>query len=124
MKHILTLLLLISSFTTFSQGGILNRAKQKLKEKTEQRADEKIEEGIDKGLDEVENGIEAKKKAKGDQEVSGSIKNESLPVANNVSFESYSRYDFVPGENVMYAEDFSQDVIGEFPLKWATDNRG
>lgn len=40
------------------------------------------------------------------------------------SFESYSKYDFVPGEDIVYAEDFSQDVIGEFPLLWATDNRG
>lgn len=40
------------------------------------------------------------------------------------SFDSYSRYDFVPGEDIVYAEDFSQDAIGELPLKWSTNARG
>jgi len=125
MKHILTLLLLFSSLSVFSQGGILNRAKQKLKEKAEQRAEEKIEEGIDKGLDEVENGVEGrKKKAKIDEDISENKKTDVIPAANTVVFESYSRYDFVPGAQVVYAEDFSQDVIGEFPLLWSTNNRG
>lgn len=125
MKHILLLLLLLSSLSVFSQGGILNRAKQKLKEKAEQRAEEKIEEGIDKGLDEVENGVEGKKKkAKSEEETTENTKSETALAANTVSFESYSRYDFVPGAQMVYAEDFSQDVIGEFPLLWATNNRG
>lgn len=37
---------------------------------------------------------------------------------------SYSTYDFLPGEEIVYAEDFSQDVQGEFPLLWATNNKG
>lgn len=36
----------------------------------------------------------------------------------------YSRFDFVPGEQVLYLEDFSQDLLGEMPLKWITNNRG
>ena len=124
MKHILTLLLLVTSLSVFSQGGILNRAKQKLKEKAEQRADEKIEEGIDKGLDEVENGVEGKKKKAKIEEVTGNKKADALPITKTASFESYSRYDFMPGAQMVYAEDFSQDVIGEFPLLWSTNNRG
>ncbi|HEX8316141.1 MAG TPA: OmpA family protein [Flavisolibacter sp.] len=125
MKRVLTLLLLITSLSVFGQGGILNRAKQKLKEKAEQRAEEKIDEGIDKGLDEAEAGIEGKKaKTKSTETGNKEIKKEDAAVPAATSFQSYSRYDFVPGENIMYAEDFSQDVIGEFPLKWATSNRG
>lgn len=37
---------------------------------------------------------------------------------------SYSRFDFIPGEHIRYSEDFSQDEIGELPLKWVTNNRG
>ena len=37
---------------------------------------------------------------------------------------SYSRYDFLPGENILYADDFTQDETGELPLKWITNNRG
>jgi outer membrane protein OmpA-like peptidoglycan-associated protein len=125
MKHILTLLILLSSYSVFSQGGLLNRVKQKVKEKAEQRAEAKIDEGIDKGLDEAENGIEGKKaKPKSSETENVEVKKPEAPVAPATSFQSYSRYDFIPGENVVYAEDFSQDVIGEFPLKWATSNRG
>ena len=40
------------------------------------------------------------------------------------AFESYSKYDFVPGEKVVAAEDFMQDAIGDFPAKWNTSGSG
>ncbi|RYZ27015.1 MAG: OmpA family protein [Chitinophagaceae bacterium] len=124
MKHLLTLLILLSSFTVFSQGSILNRVKQKIKDKAEQRAEQKIDEGIDKGLDETEKGIEGKKEKKTITEEPVEKQKTEPVAAAKTDFQSYSRFDFVPGENIMYTEDFSQDVIGEFPLKWATNNRG
>jgi len=36
-------------------------------------------------------------------------------------FQSYSKFDFVPGEKVVALEDFTQDAIGDFPDKWNTD---
>lgn len=33
---------------------------------------------------------------------------------------SYSKFDFVPGEKIIVAEDFAQDNLGEFPDKWNT----
>ncbi len=41
-----------------------------------------------------------------------------------VKFESVSRYDFVPGDQVLYYEDFSQDNIGDFPALWASNGSG
>ena len=35
--------------------------------------------------------------------------------------QSYSRYDFIPGEKVIFFEDFSQDNIGDFPALWNTN---
>ncbi len=40
------------------------------------------------------------------------------------SLESYSKFDFVPGERVIFFDDFSQDNIGDFPLKWNTNGKG
>ena len=42
------------------------------------------------------------------------------PVAQP-AFASYSKFDFVPGERVVAAEDFGQDAVGDFPAKWNTD---
>ena len=40
------------------------------------------------------------------------------------SFASYSKFDFVPAERVVAAEDFAQDAIGDFPAKWNTNASG
>lgn len=45
------------------------------------------------------------------------------PSADN-SLQTYSKYDFVPGEKILAYEDFSQDAIGDFPDKWNTNSAG
>jgi outer membrane protein OmpA-like peptidoglycan-associated protein len=40
------------------------------------------------------------------------------------TFQSYSKFDFVPGEKIVAAEDFAQDAIGDFPAKWNTNASG
>ena len=40
------------------------------------------------------------------------------------TFQSYSKFDFVPGERIVAAEDFAQDAIGDFPAKWNTNASG
>jgi outer membrane protein OmpA-like peptidoglycan-associated protein len=40
------------------------------------------------------------------------------------AFEVYGKYDFVPGEKIVAAEDFSQDAIGDFPGRWNTNAAG
>lgn len=37
---------------------------------------------------------------------------------------SYSKFDFIPGEKVIFFDDFTQDPVGEFPAKWNTNNNG
>ena len=41
-----------------------------------------------------------------------------------VSFQAYSKFDFVPGEKIIAVEDFTQDAIGDFPAKWNTNASG
>jgi outer membrane protein OmpA-like peptidoglycan-associated protein len=40
------------------------------------------------------------------------------------SFQTYSKFDFVPGEKVVALDDFTQVAIGDFPDKWNTDASG
>ncbi len=35
----------------------------------------------------------------------------------------YSAFDFIPGDQVIAREDFSQDAKGDFPAKWNTQCR-
>jgi OOP family OmpA-OmpF porin len=36
----------------------------------------------------------------------------------------YSKYDFVPGEKVIFFDDFSDTDVGEFPRKWTLQGPG
>ncbi|HEX2960795.1 MAG TPA: OmpA family protein [Ignavibacteriales bacterium] len=141
MKSLVTLLAaaLICLFMpgeAFSQFDILG----KIKDKVEQKAEEKTDEAIDKGLDEAEKEItktgddeneEVKSKKKNtnseDEEEQVSPKKnktEGNTKTTEVSLKSYSKFDFVPGEKVLFFEDFSQDNVGDFPARWNTNGTG
>ena len=47
---------------------------------------------------------------------------ESSDISDNL--EIYSKFDFVPGDKLLYFDDFSQDFIGDFPSKWNTNGTG
>jgi len=36
----------------------------------------------------------------------------------------YSKYDFIPGEKVIFFDDFSDTDVGEFPVKWSLNGPG
>ena len=96
----------------------------KIKNKAKGRADQKVDQTVDKGFDEVE-GKNKKSKAEDETEVKEKNSNNNEGVKNNSqTLKAYSKYDFVPGDKIVYADDFSQDVIGEFPLKWNTNGTG
>jgi len=40
------------------------------------------------------------------------------------AFQSFSKFDFVPGEKIVAVEDFTQDAVGDFPAKWNTNASG
>lgn len=44
--------------------------------------------------------------------------------SSDTSLQTYSKYDFVPGDKVLVYEDFSQDEVGDFPDKWNTNSSG
>lgn len=57
---------------------------------------------------------------------SDSPKNPTATKPSNVSddLEIYSKFDFVPGDKVLFYDDFSQDFVGDFPSKWNTNGSG
>ncbi|MFZ0455342.1 MAG: hypothetical protein WAM24_16485, partial [Ignavibacteriaceae bacterium] len=116
-KFFLTIIFLTAVlFPTQAQFDILN----KVKEKVEEKAEEKTGEAIDKA---TEPKKEEEKKKDENQE-NNNI--ESQDSGNNTAekkdeLKTYSKFDFVPGENVIFFEDFSQDNIGDFPALWNTN---
>jgi outer membrane protein OmpA-like peptidoglycan-associated protein len=91
-------------------------------------------------LDAVEDGVKSlfkkkpKKEAKQETEQSQSENKEALQegqskkevpkIQTQPSLQSATKYDFVPGDKVLFFDDFSQDAIGDFPALWTTNGSG
>lgn len=144
-KALIIILLHVFCYSMYGQVDV----KDKVKTKVNQRANEMTDEGIDAGLDVVEDGIKSlfRKKEKEDgeeqepeddrqkeyeepeeqEEPEEEVKKpaaRSTAAQNQPSFASFTKYDFVPGDEVILFEDFSQDATGDFPGLWTTNGSG
>jgi outer membrane protein OmpA-like peptidoglycan-associated protein len=111
MKYLITILIIFFSITElYSQFNLPGVLQRKVEEKTEEAVEKALEEDEKKPDEENENKEEA-------------VKDESkAPVA--LTFASYSKYDFIPGESIFFFEDFEKDAIGDFPVLWNTNGSG
>jgi OmpA-OmpF porin, OOP family len=114
MQRTLIIILLLAATPFFVQaqtgGGLLN----KIKNKVNNRVDKKIDHEIDKTLDKMEGK---------DQPSSNNSKPNDAPAANT-GLQSYAKYDFVPGEKIIYSNDFAVDAMGEMPIGWNSNGTG
>jgi OmpA-OmpF porin, OOP family len=127
MQKLFTVLSAILLITMSGYSQITKSLGNKIKSKTTQRADQKVDQAIDKGLDKTENGI---KKASKDSTIkatgtqtgaTASVKTDTTaPVAQN--FKVYNNYDFIPGEKILFEDNFMDDKEGEFATHWELQN--
>ena len=114
---------IFSQVTTAQLGNLMERAKQKTKNKVNQKIDQKMDNAIDKTID----GAEGKVKSVDNAAVISNNQTDigtGGKVTDKPSLKSYSKFDFIPGEKIVAAEDFSQDAIGDFPARWNTNGSG
>ncbi|HQP04814.1 MAG: OmpA family protein [Bacteroidales bacterium] len=108
-----------------------------VKEKTREKANEAVKEGFGNifNADENDDGNTSEEVNDTESVPVGEI--EDVPSdAENVDnedksmpddkpkMESYTQYDFVPGDKILFFEDFSQDAIGDFPALWTSNSSG
>lgn len=107
---LISALLMAGSPRLMAQGFL-----KKLKQKAEDIASKTIDKAIDG-------------KAKTNTETSATTqlgaKTEGSTGKTNPALTSTTTYDFVPGSKVLLADNFSQDALGQFPLKWYTRSKG
>ncbi len=140
LKYLMILVLTCLVFDGNSQIKV--DLKKKIGNQTNNRANSKADQAIDKGLDKIEQGVKGvfkKKDAAGESQENpagqgqteqepdaGKVSGAETPAAkqNQAALQSYSNYDFVPGDKVLLYEDFSQDAVGDFPALWTTNQSG
>jgi OmpA-OmpF porin, OOP family len=132
IRKILTFFLL--GMMTYANAQIINVPKR-VQNKAVDRINRQIDKGIDKGLDAVEDSILGNNKKstppatqKTDPKATGTgvatAGSQAGEKQDQPSLQAYSKYDFVPGEKVIFFEDFSQDAVGDFPALWNTNGSG
>ena len=134
MKFLIKILFVLALFslTVNVEAQIKVDFKKKLENAVNRKANQKTDQAIDKALNTVEDSIEAglKKDGNADQPAENQEGQENKGTdakaagktgGQQTALESYSKYDFVPGEKVIFYEDFSQDAVGDFPALWNTN---
>jgi OOP family OmpA-OmpF porin len=136
-KFVLLTVLFILGSSLSMEAQFLDRlakkAEEKAKREAEERAERRVEKGIDKVYDKTEEGID--ESVKGDGESADKENQETTDETDESSdkstakkakdqtpgLQSYSKFDFIPGEKIIFFDDFSQDAVGDFPVLWNTD---
>ena len=137
MKKFIALMLGILIGSTVAEAQLLEKLgkkAQKAAERTiERRVEKETSEKTDEALDNVfEPGKSGKKGNKGEsQRSAGNAPNAEqanhdgmASAGSSKTFAAYSKFDFIPGAEIIAVEDFSQDAVGDFPAKWNTDASG
>jgi outer membrane protein OmpA-like peptidoglycan-associated protein len=119
------LILLLPAASQAQFGGLLKKAKTN----AEQRIERKVDNGINRTLDQLEgkNPPATANTTTTTQPAAAPAQTAAQPAASKPEKEtirSYSKFDFIPGEKIIYAEDFAQDAIGELPLTWNASGKG
>ncbi len=140
MRHFMRLLALVSFvFCVSTLSAQIINVPERVHNKALDRVNNKIDRGIDKGLDAVEEGAKPKgKKSDKNKEENANAENAGTEQSGDAapadtrnsgkqdqpSMQTYSKYDFVAGEKVIFYDDFTETAVGDFPANWNTNASG
>lgn len=135
LKFTLFFIVLIA-FSFPSQGQILEKLAKKTEKKVEREAEKRINKGIDNVFDKTEEELDSlaegkspekeksETKSKKDSKDTPNQTNESTPANTEPQINSqqptlvWNKYDFVPGTEIIFEDDFLAEKNGEFPSRW------
>ena len=124
MKHLIIALIALFALQAPCEAQILEKVTRKVKKEH----DRQVDETIDKGIDGIFGKKKKKKKKKKDKDQDGTNGDESSngggPVVTSDTSEEKAkeiwmkRYDFKPGKDIIFFDDFENEESGEIPSKW------
>ncbi len=97
-------------------GKLKDKVKQKVEQKVDKKADEKIDEAIDGGGEKGSEEAPAAKEEGGEAAKSAAGPKGGTATAEDMTL--FTKYDFVPGDKVIFYDDLSREEMGEFPSRW------
>lgn len=135
----LWLLMAMFSFTPCAQSQILKKLKKRAEKAAERTIERRVEKETAEKTDQMLDSIlepgkggeipvdpEGNPLPKGDGPATDSG-NPGAPPGEMTSEKTmvvYSKFDYVPGDNLLFYDDFGDEFIGDFPSKWNTNGSG
>lgn len=86
----------------------------KLKNKVTGKAEKKAEDTVDKTTDDATKKTDGEQKDAGTESSDGTAAPKGSGDVGSVS----TKFDFTPGDKLLFFDDFTQDELGEFPVHW------
>jgi len=99
------------AFASTPAEAQFGKLKDKLKNKAKEETDKVLQDG---SVDTMKAPPPAQESAAGGQPSGGTSGAEDMTL--------YTKYDFVPGDKVIFYDDLANEEIGEFPSRWNLDN--
>ncbi len=120
--------LLIALPVSSSAQGVFDRIKNAAKDKANQQVDDTTNSTMDGATNKGKSTAKSGKNSSGNSSstsasdsasgppTTGTAASSDTPAA--VSIKSYQNYDFIPGDVILFADDFTTTQDGEFPEQW------
>jgi len=123
MKYIF-FILLVFSINLFAQFDL--DIKKKIEKKVNKELNEATDDAIDETTETIKKGGESENEnsptpetnTTPDKTVSNETTNPETSEENLEELKMWSKYDFVPGEKVIFEDELSSEESGEFPSRW------
>ncbi len=107
-------------------------AERAVERRVEKETTEKTDEVLDSILEPGKKGKQPKTPAPKEESSNGGANTDTNTTApdpshtgnTGKSISVYSKFDFVPGDKLLFFDDFGNEFIGDFPSKWNTNGGG
>jgi OOP family OmpA-OmpF porin len=107
------LLFVFGSLTGASAQSILKRIKSKVEEKVSERVIDEADNALSKSLDKDADSAQESTKEKDELKDTKENSNQQFSMT-----KAFGKYDFVPGDTVIYYNDFLNEALSELPIEW------
>lgn len=132
MKKVFCFFSIVFLLFSYSINAQVENPATAVKDAATNSANNNIDDAANSAVDKAENGIKGMFKKKNKNKKNDDSNNGNTNNNNNSSdatasssaptITSYQNYDFVPGDTVLFADDFTEDMDGEFPSHWTLKN--
>jgi len=115
---IILFLFFFLSIQLSAQFNVLEKVKKKVNKTVEKNIDETIDKTVNNAEKDIKEGPAKKGEEKEEKKKELDEKNDPDDPDNEEKFKVWRKFDFVPGNKIIFNDNLVGEEVGEFPSKW------